>query len=132
MSTNRLSGNTWADLEEFTQKGAKSSTIRATITPKFTTILSSGLIRKMGKVFENNSHVVLHYSKANKAIVMEFTTDSNRKGALKLIKNHNCAISFNGFLKHYNLANTSVQGSYQPELINIPGMGNQWTIFLFA
>lgn len=120
----------WGDLETFVNVGAKLSTATITINPNQTFTLNAGFVHQAQKQIENNSHVILSYSRHNNAIVFEFTSKSNNKGTIKMTRQANISIAARSFFNYYQLNVDDFKGKFTPEMLEIPKKGNCWVIFL--
>jgi hypothetical protein len=119
----------WDDLEVFTSKGAKLKDVRITITDTSTILFNAGMCHKAS--LEDKSHVILAYSAQMKAIVFQFTSDSNAKGALKLVKRTGGAsVGTRSFFSFYFLDPKKLAGRYEPVKERLPRIGEAWVLYL--
>lgn len=118
----------WGDLETFEAVGARLSSF-VTITARKTISLSSGFLHKADRQIGNSEYVRLMYSKGKNAIVFDFTSDQNRN-SIKLSRATNAQIAAASFFNYYRLDIKELEGRYEPELIDIPNVGEKWAIFL--
>lgn len=121
----------WTDLEYFLKPKTRSIHPYVTITKKNVIVLSAGFIRHEKSQILGNTHVILAFSKKNRAIVFKFVSDSNSEGSIKI--NHrtsNIIISITSFIKEFNLNCNEYIGKYRAELEVIPEIGKLWVIYL--
>jgi phosphatidate phosphatase PAH1 len=119
----------WDDLEVFTSKGAKLKDVRITITDTCGILFNAGMCHKAS--LEDKSHVILAYSAQMKAIVFQFTSDSNAKGALKLLKRTGGAsVGTRSFFSFYFLDPKKLAGRYEPVKERLPRIGEAWVSYL--
>jgi hypothetical protein len=119
----------WDDLEVFTSKGAKLKDARITITENCTFVLNAGFCHRADVI--EKTHVVVSYSPQNKAVVFQFTSDSNAVGALKLIqRSGGASFGSRSFFSYYFLDPNQVAGRYEPAKKRIPKIGDGWVINL--
>ena len=120
----------WDDLKRFTEKGTKNLDCFATISGIGTITLNSGFIRHAKDQMDGSSYALLNYSRARNCIVLEFTDDSNEKGAVKITYRGNVSLAARSFFNHLSLKPTNLKGRYEPYLERIPKHGNCWVIDL--
>jgi len=119
----------WEDLEIFTSKGAKIKDVRVTITKESTILFNAGLCHRAS--LATKSHVIVAYSQQNRAIIFQFTSDSNAAGALKLIQRSGTAsIGTRSFFSYYQLNPQVLAGRYEPTKEKLPKIGEAWIIRL--
>lgn len=130
MQKNKTLNFKWGDLETFINVGAKisNSIIKINLNQTFT--LNAGFIHQAKKQIADSTYVRLSYSKDNHAIVFEFTKNQHLEGLIKLTKKANITFSARSFFNYYQIDINTAQGKYEPELLNIPGKGECWVLFL--
>ena len=121
----------WTDLDKFKDVGtrlpSKTPTIRLNKNRSF------AFSKSFQRAAEDQlkEYVIFSYSKSNKAIVLEFTEDNNVPGVVKLSGGSSTKyVAARSFFNYYQLDAEKYQGRYTPELIEIPGKGKLWVIFL--
>jgi len=119
----------WADLEIFTLKGARIKNPWITITDNGSFLFNSGFVH-LSKL-RKNTHVILGFSRSNKKIIFQFTSDSKAEGALTIGNRGGCSFTQSrSFFNVYSLKLSDVAGRYIPEKVRIPRIGQVWTINL--
>jgi len=94
-------------------------------------LLNSGFIRAAQGEIAGCSHARLHYSRRNHALILEFTRDGKKPGALKLSAPHfGCTIAAKSFFNKFGLAVVDVAGRYEPAIEEILGLGRCWVVYL--
>jgi len=124
----------WSDIIKYTNQTAKTSDPFITITKNKALSFSSGFVRKNAELLATKSHLVLSYSKANNAIVIEFTANKKLAGILKITKNSGSggySVAIRSFINTMNIDPQKIVGRrYTPVLEKIPNYGEVHVIYL--
>ena len=130
MKTPIKNNEKWSDLERFTKKGARIGKAFITISKRGTLTLSSGFIHNAKIQLCKKTHVLLSYSRSQKAIVINFTDDETEAGAIKMTLRTNALLAVRSFLNYHHLDFSNIAGKYLPKLETIPKSGSCWIIYL--
>ena len=119
----------WDDLDVFTAKGVRIRDTYVTIQANSAIIFNAGFCHRAA--IGDKSHVIVAYSRQNKSIVFQFTSDDKARGALKLIQRSGCAnVGSRSFFNYYDLDPKALEGRYIPVKGKIPKIGDAWIINL--
>lgn len=122
---------TWDDLETFESVGSRFGAVWVSITERGSLILSAGFAHKAKLRGEGGpTHAILSYSGSNKSIIVDFTSDSEAPGALKLTKAGNITITSTSFWKYFDLDPKPMVGRYPIKKVKIPKRGSVWVVTL--
>lgn len=121
----------WDDLETFESVGGRFGGGWVSVTERGSLLFSAGFAHKAklrGQAAP--THALLSYSGVNNAIIVEFTSDAEASGALKLTKGGNVTITTTSFWKYFNLDPKKFVGRYTPTKTKVPKRGSVWIIDL--
>ena len=131
MPDNEPKISVWNDLETFDKVGIRLGRPFISISKRKSLGLNAAFQRQAEKQIGSKEYVVLAYSKSNKAIVFEFTDPEDSKGAIKMSGTGKTKyVSTSSFFNYYSIDADQYEGSYIPQLVDIPGKGKQWVVFL--
>lgn len=119
----------WNDLVTFTEVSRRLGNPFVSISRKGVIMFNSALVHRMKEQLTVNTHALLHYSKTNEAIVVSFTPDKDKEGALKMTVRSNASIAGKTFLDFYKFDLNKIYGRYPPEFEDIPGIGKCLVIY---
>lgn len=119
----------WDDIEVFTEKGARISNPKITITDRSGFLFGSAFCHRAE--LKDKTHVLLMYSKKGNAILFNFTQDSKAEGAFKLVHRGRTAFTTcRSFFTNYYLHPTEIAGHYKPSKKRMSKVGECWLIKL--
>ena len=119
----------WDDLEVFTSKGVRIRDTYVTILSNFQIHFNAGFCHRAS--IGDKSHIIIAYSRQNKSIVFQFTSDEKAIGVLKLIQRSGIAnVGSRSFFNTYDLDPKALKGRYIPIKGKIPKIGEAWFINL--
>jgi len=121
----------WDDLETFESVGGRFGKGWVSISERGSLIFNAGFAHRAklrGK--DSPTHATLSYSGSNNAIIVEFTSDADVAGALKLTKRGNVSITSTSFWKYFDMDPTKFVGRYNPTKTKIPKRGSVWIVSL--
>jgi len=120
---------TWDDIQVFTAKGARIGEPKVTILETAQILFNAAFVHLAD--ISKKTHVVLGYSAANRAIIVQFTSDEQAPGALKIVKRSGGAsVGTRSFFNFYFLKPRGLAGHYSPKKERIPRIGDAWVIML--
>lgn len=116
----------WSDIEFFLNKGVRKKNPFVSICRD---ILRFNLSCIRENFSENDTYIILSYSKKNHAISMQLTDDKDHEYGIKIYKHKTgWLLSIKSFLNHFGLENVS--GRYTPTCVEIPNLGKRLVIYL--
>ena len=132
MARTKTKAGEWGDLEVFESVGVRVGRPHVGIHPNGVVTFNTGFVREAKEQIGEKQYVQIYYSKANSAMVLEFTADDSLPGAMKMTgkEKAGASIGAKSFFNFYQIDIDEVKGRYIPELAAIPGKGELWVIYL--
>lgn len=127
---NEQERKSWSDLDAFTYTGVRLGEPVVTISARNTMTLTSGFLQLAKSQLNAMTHVLFSFSKSENAIVIDFTNNSSKPGALKMTKRGNVSIAARSFFNWLQLDSDKVKGKYIAKLEHIPDRGKFWVVYL--
>lgn len=120
----------WDDVQEFSQSARRPDAPYFAIYASKYMLLSASFVRKYLRDNLAGKHALLFYSRSNRALLVQFS-DRAGEHTVRLNQHHaNLTLHIARISRSFNLDAAALTGKYVPELVQVPGRGPCWCIYL--
>jgi hypothetical protein len=120
----------WDDVQAYAGLPRKFITPYFAIYPSKYMLLSARFVKRYLRDNLDRKYARLFYSHGNRALLIQFS-DRESEHAVKLNLHHaNLTLHIARFIRSFGLDISELTGKYMPELVQIPGHGPCWCIYL--